>query len=55
MRIDFLKENMSNTIYKKNKLENYLPEFKKIGKNEVLIFMDNHPVHKNLNNTSFND
>ena len=44
----FFKENMSNTIYE-NILEDYMPELKRIGNNYVLILMDNHPVHKNLN------
>ena len=39
---------MSNTIYE-NILEDYMPELKRIGKDKVLILMDKHPVHKNLN------
>ena len=30
-----------------------MPELKRIGKNEVLILMDNHPVHKSLNSLKF--
>ena len=30
-----------------------MPELKRIGNNEVLILMDNHPVHKSLNNLKF--
>ena len=43
---------MSNTIYE-NILKDYMPELKKIGKNEVLILMDNHPTHKSLNSLKF--
>ena len=43
---------MSNTIYE-NILEDYMPELKRIGKNEVLVLMDNHPVHKSLNSLKF--
>ena len=43
---------MSNTIYE-NILEDYKLELKKIGQNEVLILMDNHPVHKSLNSLKF--
>ena len=46
------KENMSNTIYE-NILEDYMPELKRIWKNETLIIMDNHPVHKSLNSLKF--
>ena len=42
---------MSNTIYE-NILEDDMPELK-IIKNEVLVLMDNHPVHKNLNSLKF--
>ena len=50
--LNFFKENMSNTIYE-NILEDYMPELKRIGKNEVLVLMDNHPVHKSLNSLKF--
>ena len=50
--LNFFKENMSNTIYK-NILEDYMPELKRIGKNEVLVLMDNHHVHKSLNSLKF--
>ena len=50
--LNFFKENMSNTIYE-NILEDYMPELKRIGKNEVLALMDNHPVHKSLNSPKF--
>ena len=43
---------MSNTIYE-NILEDYMPELKRIGKNEVLVLMDNHSVHKSLNSLKF--
>ena len=46
--LNFFKEKMSNTIYE-NILEDYMPELKRIKKNEMLILMDNHPVHKSLN------
>ena len=46
--LNFFKENMSNTIYE-NILEDYMPELKRIEKNEVLVLMDNHPVHTSLN------
>ena len=50
--LNFFKENMSNTIYE-NILEDYMPELKRIGKNEVLVLIDNHPVHKSLNSLKF--
>ena len=50
--LNFFKENMSNTIYE-NIFEDYMPELKKIWKNEVLILMDNHPVHESLNSLKF--
>ena len=50
--LNFFKKNMSDTIYE-NILKDYLPELKRIGKNEVLILMDNHPVHKSLNSLKF--
>ena len=37
--LKIFKENMSNAIYE-NILEEYMPEFKRIWKNEVLILMD---------------
>ena len=48
----FFKENMSNTIYE-NILKDYTTELKRIGKNEILVLMDNHPVHKSLNSLKF--
>ena len=48
----FFKENMSNTIYE-NILENYMPELKRIRKNEALILMNYHPVHKSWNSLKF--
>ena len=30
-----------------------MPELKRIGKNEVLVLMDNHLVHKSLNSLEF--
>ena len=51
--LKIFKENMRNTIYE-NILEEYMPELKRIWKkNEVLILMDNHPVHKSLNSLKF--
>ena len=50
--LNFFKENMSNTIYE-NILEDYMPELKRIGKNEVLVLMNNHLVHKSLNSLKF--
>ena len=50
--LNFIKENMSNTNYK-NILEDYMPELKRIEKVEVLILMDNNPVHKSLNSLKF--
>ena len=50
--LNFFKECTSNTIYE-NILEDNMPELKRIEKNEVLILMDNHPVHKSLNSLKF--
>ena len=43
---------MSKTIYE-NILEDYIPELKRIRKNEVLVLKDNHPVHKSLNSLKY--
>ena len=50
--LNFFQKNMSNTI-NENILEDYMPEWNRIGKNEVLVLVDDHPVHKSLNNLKF--
>ena len=50
--LSFFKENISSTIYE-NILEDYMPKLKRIGKNKVLVLMDNNPVHKSLNSLKF--
>ena len=50
--MNFSKENMSNTIYE-NILKDNMLELKRTRKNEVLILMDSHPVHKSLNSLKF--
>ena len=39
------KEDMAKLLYKKI-LKDYLPEFKRTRKGDIMILMDNHPVHK---------
>ena len=48
----FFKENMTKSLYVEI-LEDYLPEFKRICKEDVKILMDNHPVYKSMNSLLF--
>ena len=50
--LNFFKENMSNSIYE-NILEIICQSWRELKKNEVLVLMDNHPVHKSLNSLKF--